>query len=314
MNVVAQAENKLKSLTASGPNDELWSSLIEPTEPFDIKPYSIQVVEAVKLAHENRPEIRQQTLNKEINSINVDFFRNQAKPQIDLIASYRTDGLGGTPLVNVGPNCQSPFTDPVTGQRVCASIVPTIQDNSFVPVVTTRPFDPAFSAPSTIADQFVGGYGTALGNLFKNQFRTWQVGVQFTFPLRNRTAKANLGKQLEVGRQIDLETRQLMQNIEVQVRNAVQEVETAKMRIEAAEAQEDYAIKQLDGENKRFAAGLQTTFIVLTRQNELSGAKLSKLQALADYNKAIANLQSVMSTTLSNNGIELKKEAPVTIK
>jgi outer membrane protein len=94
----------------------------------------------------------------------------------------------------------------------------------------------------------------------------------------------------------------------------VQEVETAKMRIEAAEAQEDYAIKQLDGENKRFAAGLQTTFFVLQRQNELSSAQLSKLQALADYNKAIANLRSVMSTTLSNNGIELKKEAPVTIK
>ena len=314
MNVVAQAENRLKSLTASGPNDELWSSIIETEEPFDIKPYSIQVSEAVKLAHENRPEIRQQSLNKEINSINVDFFRNQAKPQIDLIASYSTNGLGGTPLVNVGPNCSNPFTDPATGQRVCTSIVPTIQGNSFVPVVTTRPFDPAFSAPSIIADQFVGGYGTALGNLFKNQFRTWSVGVQITLPLRNRTARANLGKQLEEGKRIDLQTRQLMQNIEEQVRNAVQSVETAKMRIEAAEAQETYARQQLDGENKRFAAGLQTTFFVLQRQNELSGAQLSKLQALADYNKAIANLQSVMSTTLSNQGIELKQEAPVTIK
>src|SRR5215475_2112713 len=36
MNAVAQAENRLKSLTASGPEDELWSSVIEPTEPFDV--------------------------------------------------------------------------------------------------------------------------------------------------------------------------------------------------------------------------------------------------------------------------------------
>ncbi len=108
MNQVGLAENRLKALTVSGPNDELWSSLIEPTEKFDIKPYSVKVQEAVKVAHENRPEIRSQVLNKEINNINVDFFRNQAKPQIDLIASYRMDGLGGTPLSNIGPNCINP--------------------------------------------------------------------------------------------------------------------------------------------------------------------------------------------------------------
>ncbi|HKQ72516.1 MAG TPA: TolC family protein [Blastocatellia bacterium] len=312
MNAVAQAENRLKALTASGPTDELWSSLIEPTEPFDIKPYSIQVTEAVKLAHENRPEIRQQSLNKEINSINVDFFRNQAKPQIDLVASYSTNGLGGTGPSRTSTTCPSPFTDPVTGRPVCAAVVPEIQNGAFVPAIRTVPFESTTLPP--VADRFIGGYGTALGNLFKNQFRTWQVGVQISLPIRNRTAKANLGRQLEIGRQIDLQTRQLMQNIEQQVRNAVQEVETAKMRIDAAEAQENYARQQLDGENKRFAAGLQTTFIVLTRQNELAGAQLSKLQALADYNKAMSNLQSVMSTTLSNNGIELKQEAPVTIK
>src|SRR5215468_5526685 len=201
MNQVGQAENRLKSLTASGPNDELWSSLIEPTEKFDVKPYSIQVADAIKIADENRPEIRQQTLTKEINKIDIDFYRNQAKPQIDLIASYSTNGLGGTPLTTTGPNCQVPLTDPVTGKLVCTSIVPTIQGNAFVPVVNTRPFDPAAVSTAPISDQFIGGYGTALGNLFKNQFRTWQVGVQITLPLRNRTAKANLGRALEAERQ-----------------------------------------------------------------------------------------------------------------
>ena len=108
---------------------------------------------------------------------------------------------------------------------------------NFVPAVQTVPFNPAapFTRMAQIDDQFTGGYGTALGNLFKNQFRTWSVGVQISLPLRNRTAKANLGKFLEQDRQIDLQTRQLMQRIEVEVRNAVQAVETAKMRINAAE-------------------------------------------------------------------------------
>src|SRR5262249_46596707 len=239
------------------------------------KPYSIQIAEAVKLARENRPEIRQQTLSKEINQIDIDFYRNQAKPQIDLIASYSTNGLGGTGLATTRPDCPSIPVQTPDGKSlapICASFA-LRQDapGVFTPIY----FDPKTPTSTTlppVADQFIGGYGTALGNLFKNQFRTWQVGVQITLPLRNRTAKANLGRSLETGRQIDMQTRQLMQNIEVQVRNAVQDVETAKLRIEASDAAEDYARQQLDGENKRFAAGLQTTFFVLQRQTELSTA------------------------------------------
>jgi HAE1 family hydrophobic/amphiphilic exporter-1 len=140
------------------------------------------------------------------------------------------------------------------------------------------------------------------------------VGVQISLPLRNRTAKANLGKFLEQDRQIDLQTRQLMQRIEVEVRNAVQAVETAKMRIDAAEAATKYARQQLEGEEKKFAAGLQPAYFVLERQNQLSVAQISELQAKADYNIAIANLQRVMSTTLTTNSIELKQEAPVRLK
>src|SRR5262249_56293153 len=127
----------------------------------------------------------------------------------------------------------------------------------------------------------------AMGNLFKNQFRTWSVGVQFALPLRNRTAKANLGRALEADRQTDLQTRRLMQNIEVEVRNAVQAVEMSKLRIEAAQAGSQYAQRQLEGEQKRFQAGLQTTFFVLQRQTELTQAHLAELSALADYNKAV---------------------------
>jgi HAE1 family hydrophobic/amphiphilic exporter-1 len=318
MNNVGLAENALKNLTVGGPKDELWSSVIVPVQSFDSKHVTIPVQDAIKLAHENRPEIRQLGLSEEINKIDVDFYRNQAKPQIDLIANYSTNGAAGTPAVDIGPNCGgiNKVSDPNNpGQFLCAGIAPRLVGNTIVQeVVETRPFDPAFVSPPQIADQFIGGYGTALGNMFKNKFRTWSVGVQFSLPLRNRTAKAQLGKTLEAKRQIDLQTRQLMQNIEVEVRNAVQSVESAKMRIDAAEAATRYARQQLDGEEKRFAAGLQGAYFVLQRQNELSLTQVSELQAKADYNKAIANLHRVMSTTLSNNSIELKQDAPVTIK
>jgi outer membrane protein TolC len=150
--------------------------------------------------------------------------------------------------------------------------------------------------------------------MFNNKYRSWSVGVQFNFPLRNRTAKAQLGSALEKKRLIDLQSRQLMQNIEVEVRNAVQAVETAKMRIDASEAATRYAKQQLEGEEKKFAAGLQIAYFVLDRQNQLSMAQISELQAKADYNKAIANLRRVMSTTLSDNSISVRETTPVKIK
>ncbi len=269
MNVVAQAENALKALTISDPNDELWTAQIIPVESFELQQVTLPLSDALKLAFENRPELKQYQLQKEQNLIDVDYYKNQTKPQIDVFFTYGLFGVGGQPRPNLPP---PPAAQP----------------------------DPTF----------VGGYGTALKNLFSNDFRTWRVGINFSFPLRNRTAEANLGRALEAGRQLDLQTRRMMQSIEVEVRNAVQAVEIAKMRIDAARAARQYAEQQLDGEEKKFQAGLSTTFLVLTRQTELSQARGSELRALADYNKAVAELQRVMSTTLSSSNIELKSEIP----
>jgi HAE1 family hydrophobic/amphiphilic exporter-1 len=305
MNSVAQAENALKALTVSGPDDDIWNARIEPVETFDITPISIPLDDAVKLAQENRPEIRQNLLQKDINKISVDFFRNQAKPQIDLIAGYSTAGLGGNPIIQTVGNCSNPIT--INNERYCLNTIGISQLNGqIVPIVSQTPFTTT-SVPA-VSDIFIGGYGQALTNLIKNDFRTWSVGVQFNFPLRNRTAKANLGKALEQDRQLELQNRRLMQNIEVQVRNAVQAVEIAKMRIEAARANREYAQKQLEGEEKRFQAGLTSTFFVLQRQNELSQARFNEIRALTDYNISVAQLQRVISTTLSSNNIEVKSD------
>jgi outer membrane protein len=314
MNQVGIAENTLKNLTADGTDDPIWSAVIEPIESFEVKPISIPVADAVKVARENRPEIRQMDLNKEINQLNIDFARNQAKPMINFIASYGSFGLGGTSPLRTATNCAmtSTITDPATGQPVCASVIPTLQNGAFVPVVRTTPFTSTQVQP--IDERFIGSYGTALGNMFKNDFRVWSVGLQINLPLRNRTAKANLGRALEAERQRDLQNRQLMQLIEVEVRNAVQSVETAKMRIDAATEATRFAKLQLEGVEKKFAAGLEVAYFVLDRQNQLAMAQISELNAKVDYNKALANLRRVMSTTLSENSISLPQGAPVTIK
>jgi HAE1 family hydrophobic/amphiphilic exporter-1 len=275
MQAVAQAADALKTLTVEGPADDLWTANIVPVESFELKPLMLPLPDALRLALTNRPEVRQFALQKEINELDVKFFRNQTKPQVDLTASYGVAGVAGS--------------------------------------VASFPDQNGVLQPANAPSAFVGGYGAALRNLFDNSFPTWRVGVNISLPLRNRTAQANLGGALETGRQLDAQSRKQLQTIEADVRAAYHAVEAAELRYGAARAAREYAERQLAGEQEKFSVGLSTTFLVLTRQNDLSQARGAEAQALTDYNKAIAALQSAISTTLTENSVEIRsgKDEPV---
>ncbi len=275
MQTVAQAADALKTLTVEGPADDLWTANIVPVESFELKPLMLPLPDALKLALANRPEVRQFALQKEMNELDVKFFRNQTKPQVDLTASYGLAGVGGS--------------------------------------VASFPDQNGVLQPANVSSAFVGGYGAALRSLFDNSFPTWRVGVNISLPLRNRTAQANLGSALETGRQLDTQLRKQLQTLETDVRTAYHAVEAAKLRYGAARAAREYAEQQLTGEQEKFSVGLSTTFLVLTRQNDLSQSRGAEVQALTDYNKAIAALQSAISTTLTDNSIEIRsgKDEPI---
>ncbi len=308
MNAVAQAENQLKVLTTDGPNADIWKARIETIERFEVQSYAMPLDDAMNLAIENRPEIRRLTLQKESNQIDIDFLRNQAKPQINFVANYNLFGVGGTPRTNpvINTPCPLSTTVDIGGQRNCLDIQPVLMNGVYTPQVISTPYVETpgiFEQPTS--DNFRGGYNRALRNLFSNDFRSWSVGINFSLPLRNRVAKANLGRARELDRQNELLIRQQLQTIEVEVRNQVQAVETARLSMESTRQARKYAEDQYEGENKRFQAGLSNTFLVLTRQNDLTAAQFNENSAIADYNIAIASLQRVLAVTLSTNNIDI---------
>jgi outer membrane protein len=299
---VAQAENALKMLTVGGPNSDIWNARIETIDKFEVQENPLPLDDAMKLAMENRPEIKILGLRKEMNQNDIVFFRNQTKPQINFVGTYAIEGVGGTPRTQTTSNC-SPVD--LNGQRTCLDlgVVPG-PNGTFVPGITTTPFM-SQTAPVQLGDGFQGGYGTSLRNLFSNDFRTWSIGIRIMFPLRNREAVARLGLAREQEKNTELQIRQQLQTIELEVRNAVQAVEAARQRIESTRKQREYAKEQLDGENKKFQAGLSYVWLVLDRQNALAAAQVAENNAVAEYARATATLQRIISTTLSSNNIEI---------
>ena len=265
---ITTAENTLKMLLLKDPNDKMWYSEITPTDQPQKTDVAFNLEDSTRLALKNRPELDQLRLLTEQKEIDIKYFTNQLKPQLDFVAIYTNTGLGGA---------QSNAVDVGGGG-------------------------------STVLPRFVGGYGTSLKNLFGQDFRTYQVGVQLSFPWRNRTAQGNLGRSLAEQRQLDARQRQLVESVQVDVRNALQAVVASKQRYEAAQAGELAAKAQYDGEQERYRAGLSTNFVVLQRLTDLSVARGTAVRALTDYNKALADLQRVTGMTLMSNNVEISSK------
>ena len=266
---ITTAENALKILLLKDPNDRLWYSEINPTDQPDKAEVKFDLEESTRLALKNRPELEQMRLLTEQKEVDIKFYKNQLKPQLDLIGQYTNVGLAGTSVtaVDVG------------------------------------------GGSSAIPPRFLGGIGQSLKNLLGQDFRTYQIGVQLSFPWRNRAAKANLGRSLAEQRQLDARQRQLVESVQVDVRNALQAVVASKQRYEAALAAELAAQAQYSGEQERYRAGLSTNFVVLQRLTDLSVARGNTVRALTDYNKALADLQRVTGMTLTNNNVEVTSQA-----
>ncbi|MGH9767325.1 MAG: TolC family protein [Blastocatellia bacterium] len=292
VDAIQRAENALKALMAQAGSGELWQSEIVPVEQPRIESAaSLPLEDALRLAIQNRPEMEQYRLRGELNKIDAEYLRNQTKPQVDFFVTYGTFGLAGDKRDTVNPITAS--------NAALYGRVNQLSALAGLPAIPTVGFG---STPEAL----IGGYGQSFYNLLKNDFRSWRFGLNINLPLRNRTAEANFGRSLAEGKQIEVQRQKTEQLIEVEVRNALQAVETAKKRVDAAKNSRANAELQYQSEQRKFDAGQSTNFFVLDRQNALSAARGRELRALTDYTKAIANLQHALSTTLSSNNVEVK--------
>lgn len=261
---VTTAENSLKQLMLRDPQSPDWSAQITPTDTpvFDTTPVNLSA--ALDEAHKNRPELARLSLQKEINGLDLRYYKNQTKPQVDLVGAYTNTGLAGT-------------------KAVCTQANP-----ANCPVVPAN---------------LIGGYGQDLSNLGSFGTREINVGVSISIPLRGRTAKANLAIAEIQKSQLDASYRSQGQSVEMDVRNAAQAVDTAQKRVVTSRLARQSAEQQLDGEQKLYDVGRSTTFLLLQRQNELTAARTNEIQAQTDYNKALADLQRATSATLRINNV-----------
>lgn len=286
---VTTAENVLKTLMLPDRSDEIWKRALVPVTPVEVEVPRISLETAITDALANRQELAQLKTNAEINQINERFYRDQTKPQINLVGSYTANGLAGTSVPRVGNSTTSALTTRVNELSALNGLPPL----------------PASTTTSTVPENLVGGYFKSLSNLATADYPTYRAGVTISLPLRNRTAQANLGRTLVEGNQIKNQVAQQEQTIESDVRNALQALRSSEARLQAALATRLSAEQLYDSEQRLFRAGTSTVFLVQQRQITLVTARSNELQAQTLLNKAVSDFQRSTGTTLSANSVEI---------
>ncbi len=292
LGVVTEAENALKTLIAPDRAAVIWGDQLLPADQKTIAPpEASDLRELVALAIKKRRELQQLGVRRDVNEIQKQVSADQAKPQVNLVGSYANNGLGGS---------LRPGENPLTASNVqLYQRLNTLSTIAGLPPVVPAGF-------GGIPDYLIGGYGSALSNVFSGRYQTVQVGVQFDLTLRNQTAKANLAQTAIAERRLKLEGTRLEQAIEAQVRNALQGLETAKQRIVAAAAGERAAQEKLESEIRLFQTGESTNFLVLTRQNDYLDARRRSVLATLEFNRSVARIEQSVGNTLQSYNITLK--------
>jgi outer membrane protein len=260
---IKQAQDNLRALVLDPGTPDFWNVAFEPSDEASFDERAIDLDAAVRNALDQRADIRSAKNALQQSDVNIKFFNNQIKPDVNAQVTYGAAGIAGTTLTG-GYN-------PITGQ-------------------------------TTPLQSIVRSYGSALGDAFTNAYPQWAVGVQIGYPLGANTAHANLARVKLEYDQAQTVLKNMELQVVTQVRSAARNVRTNQQRVQSARASRELQEKKLEAEEKKLAAGMSSPFFVVQAQRDLSLARTVEIQAISDYNKSLVDFEAVQQVPINGGG------------
>ena len=263
---IKAAQDNLRALILDPGAPDFWGVSFEPTDAPAFTAQALDVDAAVRNALEKRSDLASAKNSLEQSDINIKYYRNQIKPDVNANVTYVTTAAGGTQLSPVD------FAAISRGDAIARSIV------------SQR------------------GFGTVLGDVFQNQYPNWTVGVSIGYPLGSNVSHANLARVQLQYEQAQTQLKSLQLQVTTQVRSAARNVQTNQQRVQSAKASRELQEKKLEAEEKKLAAGMSSSFFVFQAQRDLALARTAENQAISDYNKSLVDFEAVQQVPLNGLG------------
>lgn len=156
------------------------------------------------------------------------------------------------------------------------------------------------------APNFVGSYGTALGQIFRRDFPNNGIGLSFSIPVRNSYAQGDFGYDQLQFRQGQLRGQKDKNQIAVDIANQTNALKQARAHYDVARNTRILQQQLLEADQKR-ATGTATFNTLMVDRRALIAAEVSVTSSLAAYAHARVSLDQVLGETLDRNNITLEE-------
>jgi outer membrane protein len=156
--------------------------------------------------------------------------------------------------------------------------------------------------PPERLDSTQRGFGSVLSDAFGGAYPTWNFNVQMSYPIGRSNAQASMARARLQNQQAEkqLESQKLV--VATQIRDLARTVQTNSKRVEATRSARALAEERLRAEEKKFQAGMTSSFLVFQAQRDLSQARNNELQAIIDYLKSVVDFQTAQEAPLAGGG------------
>lgn len=268
-NSIRQQENVIKNaISKFGPTStSLLGVEIIPIDKIEVPENEPiePLQDLVQKALRGRPGLVEARMNQENSDISLKGIKNAMLPSVDLTAFARNNALAGTVNENL------------------SSIPGLGQPNPF----------------------FIGGFGTALGQIARRNFPDYGVFVSLNVPLKNRQAQADMTRELLRRRLADIQIRQQENSIKLEVAQAVQSLERARENYKIAGEARQLREDMLEAEKKRFTLGSSSIFQIVQVQRDLANARTGEINAIRAYMSARNELDRATGQVLTRQNISI---------
>jgi outer membrane protein TolC len=149
--------------------------------------------------------------------------------------------------------------------------------------------------PPPVLNESQRSFTEALRDVFGQDFRTWSVRLNFSYPIGTSNAEAGLAASRLQRQQGNVSLRELELQVATAVRDAARQVETNLRRVEATRKARDRAERRLEAQEKRMTVGLSTTFELVQAQRDLARQRQQEVNAMIDYNRSIIAFETIQT-------------------
>ena len=141
-----------------------------------------------------------------------------------------------------------------------------------------------------------GSYFDALGHISSFEAPTWNVRLNFSYPLGNSAPKANIARQRLLRTQTEASIKAVELQIATEVTAAALAVRNSLESLQAAQVSRQLSQQRLEAAEAKFQQGMATNFEVVQAQRDLNDARNSELRQQLNYQRALIDFQRVQIT------------------